>query len=111
MEFVSLYLKGRLTFFPITGAKFIGLQSIQSANDFFHIPADTQIIDAHPTDNSVRINDVSCPQRDFFSGMQDSQRIAKLFCFISKHGESEMFQIGMVVSPSQMNKLAVGTDS
>ena len=50
--------QGLFALLPIARAKLIGLQRVEHSEGFINVAADRQIVDRHPSDDAVWIDDV-----------------------------------------------------
>src|SRR5262249_6092267 len=104
-------LQDRLALLPVAGAKLVGLQRVEHAQDLLRVAADAEVVDRHEADHALGIDDEGGAQRDALLLVEDAERARQPALDVGEHGERQVLQVRMVLPPGQVHGLAVGGGS
>src|SRR5579883_292398 len=96
---------------PVAGAKLVGLQRVEHAQNFLRVAADREVVDRHEADDALRIDDEGRAQADALALVEDAERGRELALEVGQHRERQCLQVGVVLTPGEMNELAIGRDA
>ncbi|MEY3458807.1 MAG: hypothetical protein RL215_1964 [Planctomycetota bacterium] len=97
-----------LSGFPVAGAEFIGLESIEYAEDFIDIASDAEVVDGEPAEDALGVDKVDAAVGDAFAAVEDIVGGGELVVGVADHEVFELAEFFVGVAPAFMGVHAVG---
>lgn len=104
---LSWFLERCLALFPVAWAEFVGLKAIENAEYLWYASANAKVVDAHPADDVVRVNDKGRTKAHAGVFVKNSKRFREFALCVREHRERQILEFRVIVAPGKVHVVCV----